>query len=67
MGAKKVRDLEKKTDGDLRWPTYELTYEDVVDILKIIDRTTLPRSADRVSRLQTDRQEEMKYAAAANA
>ena len=40
MGAKKVRDAEMKTDGDPKWPTYELTYEDVVDILKIIDRTT---------------------------
>ena len=40
MGAKKVRDAEKKTDLNPQWPTYELTYEDVVDILKIIDRTT---------------------------
>jgi hypothetical protein len=40
MGAKKVRDAEKKTDGDPKWPTYKLTYEDVVEILKIIDRST---------------------------
>lgn len=40
MGAKKVKGTEKKTDADPKWPTYELTYEDVVDILQIIDRST---------------------------
>ena len=33
-------DEEKKTAEDQKWLTYDLTYEDVVDILQLIDHST---------------------------
>lgn len=39
MGVKRVTDKEEETERNETKLTYDLTYEDVVDILQIIDNS----------------------------